>query len=517
MNRLFTALVATAAVSLAACSGGGSNVQPPAPTGKYSLASLNGTYAFMTSGESFAGSTVNPMARVGSFVADGKGSISGGVEDVNTVGSPSGAITISGGSYTVSADGRGTLTLNFQSGNSITLGMVLTSTSDGLIIDETSTASQASTGSGNFVLQNSSSFNVSAVNGSYVFDFSGLDANKAPESFAGQFNASSGVISSGIFDDNDNFTLASGSMTPGTIAQDPLNPSTLSSFGRGVATIAGQQFVFYIADSNRVRFLSTSGGMLSGDAVLQATVPASPSGSFALIVAGSSVNGGLTRIGRLTVSSGAVNNILMDVNDAGMQTQLNNLTNGTVSYDATTGRGTISFQSTVATYTFVFYLSSSNSGVIQEQTAANNVPITVADGSILGQTGAPFSSSNVTGPYALNWSGLSVQQGGSFATQDEEDLLAQANITSLALSGTADIFQFTNGVPQTNFGLGGTITLGGDGTGSSGQRNTMVINLHGANPINFVVYFASPQLALFANTSSSGPQRIVAGILKAQQ
>jgi len=535
MNRLGTALVSAAALWLAACGSGGSSVQPPPPTGKFSLASLSGTYAFITSGEVFSGATVNPLARVGSFTADGKGGISGGVEDVNVSGvGATPAIAITGGSYTVSADGRGTLTLVLGQ-NSINFGIVLTSgtngsiASDGLMIDETSTSSQSSTGSGNFVLQNTASFGstIPGSAGAYVFDFAGLDGTQAPDSIVGQFTVSSGVVSAGVQDENDNGNIPA-TPTPtafsGTMAQDPLHTSTLASNGRGIAALNGIQYVFYIVDAGRVRFLSTSGGMLSGDAVAQPPVanPVAFGGSYVFIVAGTSGSGGITRVGRFTVNGSSLSNILADTNDAGKFEPTDSGSNTSVTLDqANPGRGVLTFTANNLSVplTFVFYLSSATSGVIQEQSqSSTHVVVDVADGSLVAQTGAPFSSGNITGPYALNWSGLSVQQGGSFATQDEEDLLAQATITSLALSGTFDIFQFTNGVPQTGFGLGGNITLGGDGTGNSGQRSTMSINLHGANPISFVVYVASPQLAFFADSSnSSGPQRIVAGVLRAQQ
>src|SRR5207253_2860601 len=136
MNRLFTALVAAAALWIAACSGGGSTITPPPPTGKYGPSSLNGTYAF-----------------------------------------------------------------------------VLTSTGGGFMMDETASGNQASTGSGNFVLQNSAAF-ASGVSGSYVFDFTGLDGTQPPggpnpESLVGRFTASGGVITSGLEDANDNGSLTS--------------------------------------------------------------------------------------------------------------------------------------------------------------------------------------------------------------------------------------------------------------------------------------------------------------------
>jgi len=134
------------------------------------------------------------------------------------------------------------------------------------------------------------------------------------------------------------------------------------------------------------------------------------------------------------------------------------------------------------------------------------------------QSGSPFTTANVSGTYAMNWSGL-VVAGGSFPIEDEEDLLAQANVTNLAITGAADLFQFTSTTltPRLDLGVGGTIQINGDGASDDGHRNGMTVNLTGANPINFVVYFVNPQLAFFANRDNSGTQRIVVGILKFQQ
>jgi hypothetical protein len=211
----------------------------------------------------------------------------------------------------------------------------------------------------------------------------------------------------------------------------------------------------------------------------------------------------------------------MDVNNAGSETEFGPtaLTNASINYDSTTGRGVVSFQSSaINVYSFVFYLSSETSGVIQEVSPNDTTPaFAVADGSILAQSGSPFTSSNITGPYAMNWSGL-VTSGGSFASQDEEDLLAQETVKSLNLSGTYDLFQFTGVSLSTDLGSSGSINFnGGNGTGGDGKSATMNVNLSNASPIDMVVYFVNPQLAFFANRDNSGAQRIVAGILKAQQ
>jgi hypothetical protein len=525
MKRLLAATVAATALWAAACGGGGATITPPPPMGKYSTASLNGTYAFVTSGEAISSGAVSatPFSRTGSFTANGSGAITGGVYDVVNAGgisttSSQPVAIMSGSSYTVNADGRGTLTFNINSGgvpSTVNFGIVLTSTSNGLMIDETASGTQASTGSGNFILQSTASFGT-AVSGAYVFDFSGVDSNVSPVSLVGQFTSSGGVITSGIEDANDAFTLASGSIS-GSFSPDPTFSATS---GRGEATIAGQTYAYYVVDSTRVRFISInasgSGPMLIGDAVVQPSVPAAPSGSFAFLVSGATANGGLTRVARFDVSSGTVSKLLMDVNNAGSENEFgpSALTNASINYDSTTGRGVVSFQSSSTNlYSFVFYLSTPSSGVIQEVSPNDTTPaFAVADGSILAQSGSPFTSTNITGPYAMNWSGLVT----SSTAQDEEDLLAQQTITSLNLSGTYDLFQFTGVSLSTDQGSTGSITFNGDGTGGDGKNTTMSVNLSNASPIHMVVYFVNPQLAFFASGNNS-PTRIVAGILKAQQ
>jgi len=525
MKRLFSALALAAAFWAAACGGGGGTITLPPPVGNFSNASLNGQYAFVTNGESFTGGfSPVPLSRVGSFTADGAGNITAGIEDVNAAGTVTSAISITGGTYKVNADGRGFMTLQFSQA-SIDFGITLTTTNDGLLIDETSNASQSSTGSGNFIRQTGGPFAVSSVAGPYVFDFAGLDGNQTlqgPESLVGTFTANNGAMTATFADDNDAGILANGTFT-GLIAADQLVPASLPDFGRGVATIGGLNYVFYVVDSTRVRFLSINGGtMLSGDAVAQDnTIPtntAALNSGFAFIVAGSSGDGGLIRVGRFTANGTAVTKVLMDTNNAGVFGNTDSATNASIALDpAVPGRGTVTFKADNFSLplSFVFYLSSATQGVLQETTSSSQGnAVAVADGTIAAQTGNPFSSANITGNYALNWSGLSNQQGGQFI--DEEDLVGQAKVTNLNLTGAADIFQFTGLVPQFDLGVGGAITIGGDGTGGDGNRSTMGVKLTGATQIDFVVYFVNPKLAFFANNTNAGTTRTVAGILKAQ-
>src|SRR5260221_6486455 len=113
MNRLALFLSLVAALFAAACGGSGSVVTPPPPVGGFTTASLKGQYAFSMSGSDVSGAF---FARIGSFIADGNGNITSGVEDVNIPGSPTQTIPYTASTYSVQADGRGTVNLTNSTG-----------------------------------------------------------------------------------------------------------------------------------------------------------------------------------------------------------------------------------------------------------------------------------------------------------------------------------------------------------------------------------------------------------------
>src|SRR5260370_24520599 len=157
-------------------------------------------------------------------------------------------------------------------------------------------------------------------------------------------------------------------------------------------------------------------------------------------------------------------NVHVNANESGSKLLLTDtVTSGTITPDpANPGRVTGTFTDPAfpnAPFTFVFYLSSPTSGVIQETTLANNAAVDVADGSIVAQTGSPFTSSNISGTYALNWSGLSSPQNNTFF--GEEDFVAQATASNMAVTASGDLFQFSNGLLQTDVVATGPIVITG--------------------------------------------------------
>src|SRR6202045_4805037 len=144
VKRIFLAGSLALGLYAAACGGGNGTFTPtppptPTPQGTYSIASLNGTYAFSMSGTDNTQGLA--ISRIGSFHADGKGNITMAIEDVNDGGlfSTFNFTAAPASKYTMSSDGKGGLTLshpdvvNPSVDDNFTFTSVLNSTSSGLM------------------------------------------------------------------------------------------------------------------------------------------------------------------------------------------------------------------------------------------------------------------------------------------------------------------------------------------------------------------------------------------------
>jgi hypothetical protein len=535
MKRLLFVLTLIAVTWTSSCSGGGSTTPPPPPTGGFTNASLKGTYVFSITGTAVDTNTDDGFSRVGIFIADGGGNIvtTGGVEDVHKFGANN-TFDITGGSYVVNADGRGSLCLE-TSGGMVQYSISLAASSTGYMVDlgtvtactSSATITDSETASGSFSLQSSTTLSA----GTYVFDFSGIDPGSGnPLSIVGDFVASAsgiGSFSAGSFEDiNDGGTIITkASVAGGGYATDNANPGT----GRGLATLNGLNYVYYVIDTQHVQFMEIDAdqvvaGTNVGEAVAQqAGTPTQTSSfnnsSFVFVMGGSGIQSlaPLARAGRLTATGGALSAILLDNNNAGKEIAVPTsgvLSGGTVTLDGDgSGRGTFAFTDTInqtGTYTFVFYLSSATQGVIQDVSTVliNNVatPVDVADGTLLAQTGAPFASAGLATSYAFSWSGVST---------GEEDFVGSFKTAGTNPNGLVDYNEF--GVSKLFFDtpFNGAITVGGDGTGSSGQHSTFAAALTGtpAVTINYFAYIANPSTILVMGT---GTNRVIVGVLTAQ-
>ena len=526
MKRIFATVTIAMAGFLAACGGSGANITPPPPTGNFSNASLSGQYAFSMSGVDLNSGAY--IARIGSLAADGQGHITSGLEDVLDLGSgsPASLVTFSNGTYQIQSNGRGLIVLNVTGGGTLQLSASLQSSSQGYLVQTDGLAST----SGGLELQTPLQFSANAINGKYVFDFAGLSfagTTPSPISLVGEFGADgNGNVTGGTADVNDGSFAPTGAtaLTASSYQLDTNGNGT--NFGRGTMTLDGRTFAFYIVDATRVELLEEdSFGGTSGPAILQTgVIPTQNSGfngGFAFLTGGSLTTGNFgpdARVGRFTADgAGGIGTISFHENNDGNNAQLtpsSGISNTSYAIDTThpgSGRGTFTFHnSSIGTVTYVFYLYSPTRAVIQDVSAG-----IVADGTMVSQSAASFTTASVAGNYSFSWNGVELVAPSTFA----ENYVGQYAQTSAATSNIAGVVDYaqlglntinTNGV-TLNAGISGTLTIAGDGT----QNNTYKIAIGGPTPftVNFVAYFADNGTALMV---CSDGNRTTAGVATPQ-
>ena len=310
-NRFIVPIVFSALVILAGCGGSGSTgkVTPP-PSGSFTLSNLNGTYVFSIVGSDTA---FDFVAMTGTFTADGSGTITGGALDINDSGfsAPVTNNPITGGSYTVSGDGRGqaTLTTSTPFGSAIKVDFALSTSEHGLITEFDGNGS----GSGSFDLQTSST---QPPAGNYAFGLSGISSVSVttgagiPAASAGIVTLDAGGNATGQMDYNNNGGPSLLAITSGSTVLSGTTPGTATL----VTNIGDLHFDVYTVDATHLKLIGTDGfPILAGDLFAQST-STFPSGQIAFTMAGVDypfggaplvVGGVMTSDGSSTISGGA--------------------------------------------------------------------------------------------------------------------------------------------------------------------------------------------------------------------
>jgi hypothetical protein len=469
----------------------------------YSTSSFNGHFAFSISGRVLSGPLSGAFFRAGSFVADGAGSLNSGLEDINEASGPTTSPISFTGTYAIAADGRGTMQFSDNrslSGSGVVsvFRFVLVNSNQLQIIgfDTNETAE------GQANLQDISTFSASALSGTHVFDFTGVDNSSNPLSQIGEFTTDGqSKITGGLLSINDN---GSSSPSPASITGGSY-AVTSSTNGRGTATlvtsIGSLQFSFYIVSRGSAKFV----GMDPTQRVAGVTAQQDPSaksdatalsGTYAFFLAGSGSGGTFASAGSFAADGqGGLSNGVLDENLSGTPTT-NVAFSGSYSYGLDSngnGRGAASFGSRM----YVFYLGPVGSAVFQETDTIH--PNVTSDGIFTKQQNASFSQSQISGTYAINTSGLS---GSSIEVITGE---LAANGAAVVSSGALDVNTAGTLTP------GQTIT-GTYATASSTERGTLTLNL--LNPLvqtrTFAVYVVSSTQAFAVGTDTG---RLAAGAL----
>lgn len=459
--------VTTILTVIAGCGGGGQSLSFPPPQGGFTNANFTGPFAF-----SYTGTDGGFLAVAGSFQADGAGHLSNAVQDINSgLGISTNVATT--GTYTVRADGRGTITLTSPAGNS-TLDFVLVSGGHALVTRFDGNA----TGSGTIDQQTTSAFTNAALAGNYAFNLAGIDNVGNPLGVAGNFTADAAGNITGVTDSNDTGSVLANIAMTGTMP--------VTGTGRGTATInsvRGQTltFAYYVVDNTHLKMVETDPIFaLGGEAFNQTGTfsAASLTGPFGFTIAGVDLlTAGPFAAGGLLTSDGAGNITAgsEDFNDDGTVLQNVGLTG---SYTmAANGRGTLLINTTKGNFSFVIYPTSG--GVLTLETDATFL----ASGTALQQQTTAFTAASLSGIYGLNYTGVAPNTGA--------ELDSVAEFTSDGTSKLSGIVDLNNN---------GAITFGQplNGTYSFSSNGRFTVPLQTSiGTQNLIVYVINPNRALF--------------------
>ena len=467
---------------------------------------LKGQYAFLIQG--YDGDGIEAMA--GTFVADGNGNLTAGVEDLDFTSSlyvaPNVPFT---GTYAIGSDNRGSMTLTRQNALSQTFSFSLGSFTAG-IADRGRLVEVDGTdfyGTGVLIKQDPSAFTTAAISGGYAFGFSGTRFGGSKLIAAGRFTANGGSVSDGQVDVYNSQSFISGAGAPRVGVNEPLTGSyQVGANGRGTATFTGSSpeftnFSFYVVSPTELLFIeidscqsvfqpcSLKGG-LSGIALQQAGGPFSTSslyGGAVLNLTGSTdVSAGQVAydrsvsVGQATFDGGGSLVGTIDTNNGGVFSPNNNVV-GVYTVDTNgMGRGVMNLLG--GHQTMPFYIVSSGKAFIIDTSG------TAEFGMFESQTGGPFSNASISGSYVLGTSPLLLNWWFSPV------------VGMVTGNGNGGLNGVTDSKDGNASGLGSsfsaTYSFGANG------RADVAITPSAGPPVNMVFYFISPTKAVGIRTDA---------------
>ena len=377
----------------------GKSAQAAVTLQPFNVRSLSGNYAIL-----YRGVWADSEGHLaGTFAADGNGGINSGVLDrtnaLTVGGQPAGNLNNVPytGAYTIGDDNRGLLTMNFSFGT-VTYSTAIPASGERFFLQAFYNTSAR--GTAVVLKQDPNAFTPAAVNGTYVFQWTGSDVNRVRMANIGRFTADgNGTITGGAIDTNDGLS--------GVIDSRTFTGSyTVANNSRGTMqiTVAGVDtfnFALYVVSADTLIVTSTDDlvagkPMRIGFALRQSGGPftmASLSGNYVFDMFGrNSASSAIATVGRL-VSAGAGNlSGTYDRNDNYTMTPVSGQPiSATYSIDAN-GRGVLNATTMVQA---VFYMVSPNKALIMEAPNAR-----VQTGTLERQVAAPYSTANMIGQFA---------------------------------------------------------------------------------------------------------------------
>src|SRR6266446_6266139 len=367
-------------------------------------AAMNGNYAFTFNGMSGNGNFASAFAAVGRFTADGAGNLTNGELDTNAVGG-GGAAQGFTGTYSIGADNRGVMTLNF-SGSSAKLAFAMLANGNAQFIEFDASGGAGTIGSGTMEKADTTAYSTARITGDYAFGAAGFDNGNNRAAIEGRFTSNgTGTLSNAAGDVN-----GYGTDYPMTFTAANYTVSNTAT-GRGTMRLAftfggtpdTMNFVFYIVNSGKLFVMesdvvTTATPLLNGVVVQQHTptggfTNASLNGNMVVTLTGHSACGSVSGVpkavaGLLTTNGSGALSLTYDENFCSAP---NSVTGAAGTYSvASNGRAAI----TIGGYNLVAYLVNTN-----------QIFLFVSDVNVLFGAGEPqatgsFTNGTLKGTYA---------------------------------------------------------------------------------------------------------------------
>jgi hypothetical protein len=472
---------------------------------------LKGTYVFETQGSNANG----PFQLAGAIILDGDGRITSG-EQTHSDYLLTVSDAITGGSYYIGPDGRGTLTINTADPNIgqqgvENLSLVMLSSSQALIatIDDPNLPLSFETSSGTLDLQTGRT----APDAGYAFAVRGTDISLQPMVMGGVFRVDSPNTISGtgsVADQNLGGLLTSGATLSGTL-------TTPDSFGSLKLNLAASfaptpiQFTGYIVDGQHIKLIESDNdgtgtgiGSTAGVAIGQGantgtfTTNQSFSGTYVFEILGQDFSGLPTSLASAGQFTADTSGNLTGYNDEelnGFVFEISDSFSGTYVVDpAGTGRvdSIVNFNANGLGPELIFYLTGSGS------------PPLVLDSDVnIGSLGVGMAYSQAAAPLSFDGSfGLSFTQSTSGLENDGTGQIVVDGSVS-TLSGVVDTnLSFS---PQPNTTLTGSYGAIDSSGRSVGTLTNTFFPTPGSEPSTLAVafYLIDSSHGFFIETDSS--------------
>jgi hypothetical protein len=447
---------------------------------QFSNASLKGNYVFSLKGIDSSGFA---FYAVGTVTSDGNGNITGGEEDLNDVASGYFNTTAVTGTYSVGADGRGTLNLNSSLG-SFAYAFAMRGLSnaglneiDNNVINAVGNLEQQATG-------------VVAPSGNYAFGFNGTGLGCGGTfSSAGIFNES-GTTVGGVQDLNCGGNITQNQTLSGTY-------TAIDTLGRGTgsfsAATGSSRFVYYVVSANRYRFMCPDVATFflgSADLQTQSTFANSDfTGNYVIATSANTQAGISYTLMQLNALNGNVSTGFYDVNDTGAVGQ-SSLTGAYTL--AANGRISGSFTLSTFPLPFTMYMiSPTQAYYLDLRTNATG------GGNVYAQSSAVTTNAAWAGSYATLQFGYFIA-GGVILPGNSTSVSGQISADGNGnLAGTLDFNDPSSVFPGQT--LQGTYSVGTVAPG----RTTVTITTSVEGTRSYVAYIVSPTQVQLLETDSN--------------